>query len=148
MQQITRNMIVAAPNGGELHVVNEDGEVVQSFAVEAGRHRASFWYDLIGPDEVLTPGDGVTCFSGRPARSGFTVIQHPDHYRSDANPDFQPLGQAEKLVQRMEQALRHMSAQNKANAARIAAALRLEAIPVAPAAAPAVQDEPGAAGGQ
>lgn len=135
MQTITRNMIVSAPKGGELNVISEDGEVVTTFAVQPGRHRASHWSDLLGPGETLSPGVGVSCFSGR---AGVTIQAPQNLYASDANPDFQPLGQAEKLANELRRQLGVLSANNKANAARAAMQKRVEVIPQAPA--PASKD--------
>lgn len=115
-----------------------DGTVTEVL-VPAGRHRASYWWDLLPQAHKVTLGDGLSIF---PARSGYTVIAPVGRYKSDANPDFVPKGQAEKLADALRLQLARLSATNKANDARVAAAKRLAAIPPAPAApvAPAAGD--------
>lgn len=84
---ITKNWIITCddPTGGELELV-KDGEFVHKFHVPPGRHRASKWTSCLGQGEEVRIGKGCVGF---PPRSGMAVSQHPDAWKSAANPAFE-----------------------------------------------------------
>jgi hypothetical protein len=84
---ITKSWIITChdPAGGELELF-KDGEFVHAFHVPAGRHRASKWTSCLGQGEEIRIGKACLGF---PPRSGMAVSQHPDAWKSAANPAFQ-----------------------------------------------------------
>ena len=87
--EIRRGCVIVADTalGGSLDVVDPHGEIVHTFHVPLGRHRASLWLDLVPADHTLQVGDGCVCFQ---PRMGVSQTSHPDYLKSDANPAFVP----------------------------------------------------------
>lgn len=103
-QEINRKCTIVADAlmGGTLDMVSPDGEIVHTFYVPQGRHRASQWLDLVEPGYALQIGEGCVCFQ---PRMGAIVSHHPEALASDANPDFQPLTGAAKYERELRMEL-------------------------------------------
>lgn len=122
---IKRNDILMAGTDATIEYVSELGEITLVH-VPPGRQRASSFVDLAPEGYEVRPAKGVTVF---PPRAGVTVIFNPGHYKSDANPDFQPMSQAEKLVQEMRQQVNTLRRNNRSAEARARGAASVERIP-------------------
>lgn len=145
-QEIRRNCTIVCDlaDGGTLDVWSPDGEIVHSFYVERGRHRASTWLDLLPPEHVLVVGKGVACFQ---PRMGVAVSQHPLALKSDANPEFVATS-ASRLEREMRVEMNEMRnlrlvLQKEARQRALDSVQVGEAIPTAPKAdaAEGVEDE-------
>jgi len=123
-------------------VIAPDGEVVHTFHVPQGRHRASLWLDLVDPGYTLQISSGCVCFQ---PRMGVSVTAHPDYLKSDANPDFVPTSasrlEREMRIEMNEMRNLRLAMQKEARHRAVDAVQVQETIPVAPVAPAASEGE-------
>lgn len=142
-----RTVLVAGPGGGVLDVVSSDGEVLYQLTVPPGQHRAGQYLALVCEGGELQVSSGiaaVTPASGvgvqRPAvvcLPDGTICDHK--YQTGANPDFQPMGTAEKQAEAMRRQVARMTALNDTHERRLRAMAQVERIPDAPEAVEVVE---------
>lgn len=124
--RIQRNDTIFAGPDATLEFISGDLGEVTTVHVPPGRHRASYFFDLAPEGGFIRPGKGVTCF---PPRLGMTIVMHPDHYKSDANPLYQPPEAAEKLMADMRKQVETLRFLNRSAEARARGAASIERIP-------------------
>jgi hypothetical protein len=130
--ELSRNAVIVAdgPNGGSLDLISPQGEIVYSFYVSPGRHRASIWLDLVEPGYSLQVADGCVAF--RP-RMGVSTTAHPEYLKSDANPDFVPTSatrlEREMRIEMNEMRNLRLAMQKEARLRAVDAVEVLETIP-------------------
>lgn len=155
--EINRYSLFLSRAGGVLDVVSPDGEVVSSFAVPAGRVRASRYLDLVPPGHKLEVAEGLEVFQP-PARVGSRRGPLPYGYLDGvvavgANPDFQPtsassmegrlrlqMRKVAQIGQTVERRLRQLEKIERMPEAQAAPAEVIEAAP-APSPEPEVKGE-------
>jgi len=82
-----RDVLVTAADTSIAVIDGASGEIVQELLLPAGRHRASFWTELLQPGQSMEVGPSVEVFQ---PRRGHVVTAHPLALKSDANPAFKP----------------------------------------------------------
>ena len=123
---MTRFDFLLSANGGLLHCMSSDGELLFSLAVPAGKVPVSDYLALC-PDWSLVKLEGLTLVSPRPL--GGVVVAEGRH-ESGANPDFVPTS-ASRYELEMRAQIMQMKVLNRSVAARIAALDAVQAVPMA-----------------
>lgn len=141
--KIPRNAVILAGVKAHLELVDAEG-VVTRVSVPAGRHRASFWADLVEPSGgYLKLPVGSDCAVFLPA-SGVKIQEPPGMFDSGANPDFKPvtLTEAEGRARAM---FARIQTESDALERKMKAWAKIETVPRAPEGAadgPAKEDAP------
>lgn len=127
MPEINTQTVLSSVSGGVLDYVSYEGEILASVAVPAGLVPAAE-YLLIAPEGAqMQVSSGLVALN---PRNGVGIQPYGDgSHDSGANPDFKPLGSAERLQREMVQTMRHMQASTKRLEAREAALAAVERIP-------------------
>jgi hypothetical protein len=125
---ISRESVFLSASGGVLDIV-QDGEVLASVSVPAGRVSAREYVELLPYGAELHVAEGLAVV--QPRRIG--GIQHlgAAAYDSGANPDYKPTPSS-RLEAEMRLTLRQMQAETKRVEARRRALDALDVIPKAP----------------
>lgn len=128
--EITSKSIIVSRNGGNLDVISEDGELLSSIAVPAGRVRVAQYLDLIPEGASLQAGEGLEVHRPR-HRIGIQSYGKGSH-ETGANPDFRPTS-ASRMEREMRLTLSKMQAATARVQARERALATIERIPQAAA---------------
>ena len=138
-REITRESVFLSAAGGVLDLV-QDGEILASVSVPAGRVSAREYFDLLpdGAEFQVSAGLAVV----QPRRVG-GVQSSEGKYESGANPDFVPTS-VTRFEAEMRQQMRQLQADQRRVDARAAQLekLRESLIPQAPSPAPAPAPAP------
>lgn len=135
--KITRNTLLCSEVGGSVEIINAHGERVATFAIPPGNIPAKRYLKLVPPGGELVPTSDVRLYE---PPSAIGIAEGVARLESGANPDFQPMSNAQRLEEQMRSQLRQMSKATKRIEARAAALERVERI--APAPEPAEVIEP------
>lgn len=127
--KITRNSLLCSEVGGSVEIVNADGQLVSLFSIPAGAIPAKRYLALVPPGGLLLVTSDVTVYE---PPSAIQIARHPQMFETGANPDFQPMSNAQRLEEQMRSQLRQMSKATKRIEARAAAFERMERIQPAP----------------
>lgn len=137
-ERMSRNAVFLSTNGGQIDFV-QDGEVLASVAIPAGRVPVVDYIDLVPDGAEIEVSHGLAVLEPRAKIRSGTQAYGDGSHASGANPDFQPTS-----ASRHEQQMRLQMAQLQADSARLEARFRalasVEMIPKAPA--PTVQPAP------
>lgn len=129
MQTILLNSLFVSALGGTFDILSDQGEVLATLGVPAGRIGAAQYLDLIPNGGGIDCGDGLALVE--PASIG-SVIFGNDYYDSGANPDFVP-SSADQMQRHLRVMVAHL--QQRADEtidARLRALDNIERIPKAP----------------
>lgn len=126
--EINRASVFLSVNGGQLDIV-QDGEILVSVNVPAGRVAALDYFDLLPDGAHLEVAGGLAVLQ---PRSGYGVMPYGEgSHDTGANPDF-----VVTSASRMEMQMRLTLAQMQSSTARLEARERalasIERIPTAP----------------
>lgn len=129
MEYISRKAMFVSAGGGVLDYVSPEGEVLRSVAIPAGSVPALQYVALCPPGAQMQP-DGFEVVNP-PSAAGIQRYGAGSH-DTGANPDFRPLGNAEKLQREMLLTMRKMQASAARLEAREKALSSIERVPPAP----------------
>lgn len=137
MQEMQRNWLFVSAKGGQIDFVSvmddNEGEVMASVAVPAGRVPVNEYFDLCPDGCVMQLSKGLAAL---PPKGGVAIHPHPEMYQSGANPDFQP-SSADAMQRQLRAAMFSIAQANKRVDAKIAKLMEIERIPNAPSEKPA-----------
>lgn len=133
--EINRESVFLSAHGGTLDFV-QDGEILASVAVPAGRVAAAEYVDLLPFGAEIQVADGLAVV--QPRRLGGRQAYGEGSHDTGANPDFVPTS-ANRFETEMRLQMRKLQADQRRVDARAAQLekLREQLIPQAPVAAPA-----------
>ena len=135
MSAISHKTILVSDGGGSLDFVSPDGEILASVLVPAGLVPAGPYLALAPHGAEVQVSSGLVALNP-PSGVGIQPYGKGSH-ETGANPDFQPMGSAERLQLEMVHTMRQLQANSKRLDAREAALSLVERIPSpVPAVAP------------
>lgn len=138
--EINRESVFLSAHGGTLDFV-QDGEILASVAVPAGRVSAAEYVDLLPFGAEIQVAEGLAVV--QPRRLGGRQPYGEGSHDTGANPDFVPTS-ANRFEMEMRQQMRLLQADNRRVLARAAQAEKLleGMVPQAPAPSPAPSPAP------
>lgn len=142
MSGINQYSVFLSRDGGLLDVLSPEGEILSSFAVPAGRVRASRYLDLVPQGCTLEVAEGLEVFQPPPRLGGprGVLAYGEGSHLTGANPDFMPTS-ATRLEVEMRAKLAKLDRVSSTYEKRLKALDKIERIPDAPLIEP-VEPEP------
>ena len=136
--EINARSVFVSAAGGVLDFVSQDGELLASIAVPAGRVPARDYLDLLPEGASVEVSEGLAVLQ---PRSFFGVQHYGEGAReSGANPDFRPTSASRNELE-MRLTLSRMQAATSRLEARAAALDRIERIRLAPVVSAVASDD-------
>lgn len=139
MQELNAKSVIVSAKGGTLdYVSTNDGELLFSVAVPAGRVSAREYLELLPPGVEIQVADGLAVIN----RSWYGVQPYgAGSHDTGANPDFAPTS-ASRMEKEMRLTLNKMQAATARIEAREKALSLIERVPQAPAPAAKAEAKP------
>jgi hypothetical protein len=135
---ITRESVFLSAHGGILDFI-QDGEILASVAVPAGRVQAREYVDLCPFGAEIHAAEGLAVV--QPRRLGGRQSYGEGSHETGANPDFRPTS-ASRFEMEMRLQMKQLQASAKRIEARERALASIERVPLNPAPAPAPEPAP------
>lgn len=129
MTTINRKALLVSATGGKLDIVNDDGELLASVAVPAGKVPVLPYLELVPEGAELQVSEGLALFEPR-HRIGIQPYG-PGSHDSGANPDFRPTS-ASRFEREMRTTLARLQAHEQRVDAKLRALSTIERVPHAP----------------
>lgn len=136
---IDRKTLFVSDGGGTLDFVSDDGEVLASVAVPAGRVSALPYLDLVPLGATLQVASGVAVIRP-PHRIGIQKYGDGSH-DSGANPDYRPTA-ASRMEKEMRLTLSRIQNSEKRVDAKLKALSKIDRVPDAPAVVDPIEKAP------